>query len=415
MKFGINTIDNINPEGKVILCRLDLNSPLDDNKWPADIYRIERALPSLVELSDKGARLVVMTHQGGDLEYHNYSTTVNHAAIISEKTGIAVKFIDDVCGPAARSAIRELKDGEILLLDNVRFMAEELTLFETKLNLSFEEQTKTVVVRKLAPLADYFMCDAFAAAHRSQPTLVGFPLLLPSVMGRLFEEEMAVLEKVLQSPVRPAVFLFGGTKVQDAFIIMSRVLADGVADKVLTSGLVANIMLIARGIDIGETSYSFLVKNKLLEYIEQSREILETYHDKIMLPLDVATTEQGREEIETDKLPTSGLIVDLGQKTVKKYCSVIEHSKTVFINGPAGVFEKSESAYGTQTLWSTAAKANCFSVVGGGDSVTAVNSLGLLDSFSYVCTGGGAMVRYLSGEKLPVVSALQESARKYSI
>lgn len=165
----MHTLDDFTLKGKTILARFDMNSPLDPKtREPIDITRIEKSMPTLKELSEKGAKTVILIHQGSDIEYHNYSSTRHHAKIISQLLGKPVDYIDDVCGPTARDRMKALKNGQILMLENVRFMAEEMTLFETKLNLSPEEQAKTQVVQKLAPLADLYLCDAFAAAHRSQ-------------------------------------------------------------------------------------------------------------------------------------------------------------------------------------------------------------------------------------------------------
>ena len=226
MKYGINTLDDFAWGGKVVLCRVDINAPLDpETGGLRDITRLKGCAPTVRELADAGARVVLLAHQGGDLEYHNYASTEPHAAVMSELTGRDVGFIDDVCGPAARDAVGRLADGDVLLLDNVRFCGEELTLFERKLELSPADQAKTLVVRKLAPLADLYVCDAFAAAHRSQPTLVGFEQLLPSAMGRLFENEYANLARLREEPARPCVFILGGTKIQEAFPMMAAALA----------------------------------------------------------------------------------------------------------------------------------------------------------------------------------------------
>ena len=231
MKYGINTLDDFAWGGRTVLCRVDINAPLDrENGGLRDITRLKGCAPTVRELAEAGAKVVLLAHQGGDLEYHNYASTEPHAAVMGELTGREVGFIDDVCGPAAREAVGRLADGDVLLLDNVRFCGEELTLFERKLDLSPEDQAKTLVVRKLAPLADLYVCDAFAAAHRSQPTLVGFEQLLPSAMGRLFEREYENLARLREEPARPCVFLLGGTKIQEAFPMMAAALADGVVD-----------------------------------------------------------------------------------------------------------------------------------------------------------------------------------------
>jgi phosphoglycerate kinase len=292
-------------------------------------------------------------------------------------------------------------------------MSEEMTLFETKLNLSREEQSKAVTVQKLAPLGDLYVCDAFAAAHRSQPTLVGFEEVLPSAMGRLFEEEFCVISGVMEAPVHPCVFILGGAKVQDAFMMMSTVLAGGVADQVLTGGLVANIILMAKGIDIGTNSTDFIYANNLGEYIVTAKSILEKHGDKIVLPVDFAYVNAERKEILVDELPVDEMLVDIGRKTVEKYVDIIKKAKTIFVNGPMGIFEKPETEYGTRTIWNAVAVADGYSVVGGGDSVAAANKFGVADQMSYICTGGGALIRFLTGEELLVVSALRHAAQKF--
>ena len=414
MKYGINTLDDFDFKSKTVLCRLDLNSPYGrQENILKDITRIRAAVPTIAELSEAGAKLTLLTHQGSDLEYGNYVSTKLHSIAISEIIGKKVIFIDDVCGPAARDAIKKLRSGQILLLDNVRYMAQEMTLFETKLKLTPEEQARTVVVRKLAPLADIYVCDAFAAAHRSQPTLVGFEELLPSAMGRLFEKEYGILSKIMTSPDKPSIFLLGGAKIEDAFTMMPTVLEKGIADKILVSGLLSEVFMLSLSINIGASSKELIYKKKLDAYIDKAEGILKSYKGKIALPVDYAYLDGSRIEIDVSSLPVDNLIADIGTKTIAMYKDEISVAKTVFINGPAGIFEKPGSELGTKEIWSHIAKTNNFSVVGGGDSIAAVNKYGLADGFSYICTGGGAMVRFLSGEELPVVKALKKSAKKY--
>ena len=414
MKYGINTLDDFDFKSKAVLARLDLNSPYDrDSNRLKDITRIKAALPTIIELSETGARLVLMSHQGGDLEYHNYISNCLHAGVLSDLLGKKVMFIEDVCGPAAREAIRKLSSGQILLLDNVRYMAEEMTLFEEKLKLNPEEQTETIVVKKLAPLAQFYICDAFAAAHRSQPTLVGFEELLPSAMGRLFEKEYEVLSEIMTSSRHPAVFLLGGAKIEDAFNMMPRVLEEGIADRILTAGLLAQLFMMAENIDIGEPSREVIYAKKLDRYLNNAREIFSKYKDKITIPVDVAYSDNSRIEIDRSSLPSEVAITDIGSKTISLYKEEILKAETVFTNGPAGVFERPDSEMGTRELLSFIAKTDNFSVIGGGDSISAANRYGLKEDFSYVCTGGGAMVRFLSGEELPVVTALKKSAKKF--
>jgi len=415
VKYGIHTLDDFDWRGKLVLCRVDINAPLDpETGGLRDVTRLKGCAPTVRELAEAGAKVVLLAHQGGDLEYHNYASTEPHAAVMSQLTGREVGFIDDVCGPAARAAIGRLADGDVLLLDNVRFCAEELTLFERKLELSPADQAKTLVVRKLAPLADLYVCDAFAAAHRSQPTLVGFEELLPSAMGRLFEREYENLARLREEPARPCVFLLGGAKIQEAFPMMAAALADGVVDQVLTAGLVANVMLAASGVDIGAASMEFIRASQLERFVEESKAILAEHGDKVVLPPDLAVVRGGaRVEVAAAELPVAERIVDLGRAAAGEYAARIAAAGTVFANGPAGVFEQAETEYGTRTLWEAMASSAAFSALGGGDSVAAMNRFGLGGRFDYVCTAGGAMVQFLSGKPMPVVEALKASAARF--
>ena len=411
----MHTLDDFNLKGKTVLARFDMNSPLDPNtREPIDITRIEKSIPTLKELSEKGAKTVILIHQGSDIEYHNYASTRPHAKIISQLLGKPVDYIDDVCGPAARDKMKTLKNGQILMLENVRFIAEEMTLFETKLNLSPEEQAKTQVVQKLAPLADLYICDAFAAAHRCQPTLVGMEEVLPSAMGRLFEKEITSLNQLLQNPKKPCIFILGGAKIQDAFLMIDSILNTNVADLVLATGLVAQVMLLAKGIPLGKPSEDLIKKKNLESYINQSKAILKTFVKQIKLPIDFTYSLSGeRKEVKVSSLPINYTLMDLGKNTISEYKSIIKDAKTVFFNGPAGVFEKEETALGTESILTAISKSSAFSALGGGDSIAAVNKYNLAKNISYISTGGGALVRFLSGEELPVIKALRKSARKF--
>ena len=412
MRFGIRTLDELHVSGKTVLCRVDINQPVDRAAGTLkSINRIRACVPTVRELSDKGAKVVLMAHQGSDIEYKNYYTTKPHAAVLSELLGREVKWIDDVCGPAAREAIRNLKDGEILLLDNVRFVAEEQTLFEQKLRLTHEQQAKTLLVEKLAPLADCYVCDAFAAAHRDQPSLCGFEQVLPSAMGRLFEAEYCTVSQVMEEPVRPCVFVLGGAKISDAFLMMQTVLSRGIADHIVTGGLVGNIFLTALGQQIGQGSVDFIMKSNYGEYIDRAKELYEQYGDKIVLPKDLGWVENGeRKEALLGEVPADIGAIDIGHETVKLYQELILNAGTVFVNGPMGVFEQPESEYGTRAIWEAIANTKGHSVLGGGDSITATEKFDLTEKMGYICTGGGALIRFLSGEELPVVRALRHGA-----
>jgi len=411
---GMHTLDDFNLKGKTLLARFDMNSPLDPKtREPLDITRIKESIPTLKELAEKEAKTVILIHQGSDIEYHNYASTKPHSRIISQLLGKPVEYIDDVCGPAARDKIKALKNGQILMLENVRFMAEEMTLFETKLNLTPEEQAKTIVVRKLAPLADLYICDAFAATHRSQPTLVGMEEVLSSSMGRLLEKEISALNQLLQNPEKPCIFILGGAKIQDAFLMMDSILKNNIADLVLATGLVAQVILLAKGISLGKPSEDLIKKKNLEEYIEKAKGILNKFEDRIELPVDLAYLSRERKEIKVSNLPIDYTLMDIGSNTIAKYEQIVKDAKTIFFNGPAGVFEKEGTALGTKSILFAIAESNAFSVLGGGDSIAAVNKYNLANDISYISTGGGALVRFLSGEELPVIKALKKSAKKF--
>ena len=413
MRFGINTLDDVQVKGKTTLVRIDINQPIDREKnILKDITRVRACVPTIRELSDKGAKVVLLAHQGSDIEYKNFYTTEPHSKVLAELLGREVKFIDDVCGPAARAAIQALRDGEILLLDNVRFVSEEQTLFECHLKLTHEQQAQTLLVRKLAPLADLYVCDAFAAAHRDQPSLCGFEQVLPSAMGRLFEEEFCVISGIMEKPVRPCIFILGGAKIADAFLMMSTVLKSKAADYIITGGLVAHIMLWAKGVEIGEASRSFIHNQGYDDFISVAKGILEDYHDKIALPADLAYVDgETRFDVGIEDLPDDKLLVDIGKETARRYQQLICNAKTVFVNGPMGVFEKAPSEFGTKTIWEALGDTNAYTVIGGGDSITAANKYNVRDKINYICTGGGALIRFLTGEELPVVKALRHGSK----
>lgn len=415
MKFGIHTLDAFSVRGKTVLCRVDINQPVDREKRKLkSTARIEACVPTIRELSQRGARLVLLAHQGSDIEYKNFYTLRPHAAVLERLLERPVDFIDDVTGPAARAKICALRDGDILLLDNVRFCSEEQTLFELKLRLSHEQQAQTEVVRKLAPLADLYVCDAFAAAHRDQPSLCGFEQVLPSAMGRLFEKEYCVVSALMSNPARPCFFVLGGAKIADAFQMMETVLKNDTADRILAGGVVGNILLAARGDKIGAGSMEYIHKSNYDEFIGKGRNLLARYPERILLPTDLGYLEDGqRREAKIGAVPPHICAMDIGPETAAAYARHILKAKTVFVNGPMGVFENEETELGTKMVWDALGATQAYTVIGGGDSITATAKYGQTERVDYICTGGGALIRFLSGEELPVVRALREGAKKF--
>jgi len=409
------TLDDFNYRGKTVLLRVDINSPIDpETKKITNENRIVQSLPTIKELASNGAKLVIIAHQGDTLDYQNLISLREHAEKLSQKLGQEVQFIDDVAGPAARERIKTLKQGEILLLDNLRFLTEEVSTFEDAVKLTPEEMVHTYLVRNLAPLVEYYVNDAFAAAHRNSPSMVAFQELLPSAAGRLYDNEVTALTRVLENPKRPCVFLLGGAKLSDAFSMMGKVLSEGAADYVLTAGVTGQIMQLALGEKLGSPSERFITDRGLEKFVEPARDYLKNYPDKLLLPSDFGIDDGGRRsEVNIDELPTEKLIIDIGAKTVEAYGKILRKAGTIFVNGPAGVYEQEIGAYGTRQLWKRIGEARGYSVIGGGDTVASATRLGDLSKIDHVCTGGGALIRFLSGKKLPLVDAMEKARQRW--
>jgi len=411
----IRPIDAFALRGKTVIFRPDINSPIDlATKKITNTNRIEKTVPTLAKLLDGGARVALIAHQGDTLDYGNLIPLAEHAEILSALMGRKIAYIDDVCGPAAQAAVKALKDGEALILGNLRYLTEEVSGFEKEVKLKPAEMLDTFLVRSLAPLADLYVNDAFAAAHRNAPSMVAFQELLPSAGGIQLMEEYTALKSVMDSPKRPCIFVLGGAKISDAFSMMRKVLEDGAADRILTAGVTGLVMLLARGIKVGNATEKFLADRDLLAFLPEARELLERWPDTYLLPIDLAFEKNGeRSEMDVAGLSesTSGslLFPDVGHKTIALFKDTIASAKSVFVNGPAGVYEDPRWADGTRELWNAIADAPGYTVVGGGDTISAATKFTDLAKYSYVCTGGGAMVRFLAGKKLPLIEAMEKS------
>ncbi len=408
------SMDELDVNGKKVLLRLDINSPVDrETKRIVNTNRIDQSLPTIASLLERGARLAIIAHQGDTLDYQNLISLEEHARILSEKLHHPVEYLDDVCGLQAQSRIRSLTEGKVLLLGNLRYLCEEISTFEDVVKLSPREMISTWLVRSLAPLFDLYVNDAFSAAHRSCPSMVAFQELLPSAAGPLFFREVSALTRVMNNPDRPAVFLLGGAKISDAFGMMEKVLKEGMADIILTAGLTGQVFRIAQGHDLGDGTNNFLADRSLLGFVSQAEKYLKEYPDRILMPLDFAfRRDSQRVEALLEKLPENELYMDLGSKTIGLYEKEIRNAGTVFVNGPAGVFEDPLFEEGTKGLWRALAEAPGFTVIGGGDSVSAAQRFTDTRKISYICTAGGAMVRFLSGRKLPLIEAMEKASQR---
>lgn len=407
----IKSMREFNYKDKTVLLRLDINSPIDpDTKKIVSENRIKKSIPTLNYLIEQGAKIAIIAHQGDTLDYHNLMSMKEHAEKLTEKLGREVRYIDDVCGPAAQEAVKSLKPGELILLGNLRYLSEEISTFEDAVKLEPKEMLNTYLVRSLAPIVDCYINDAFAAAHRNAPSMVAFQEMLPSAAGDLMFNEISALTKVMETPEKPSVFVLGGLKISDAFGMMKQVLENGSADKILCSGITGHIMLMAKGYDLGKINEKFIKDRKLDVFIKPAKEYLENYEEKIVYPMDLAYEENGsRREINIKDLPSDKSFMDIGHKTIEIFEEELSKAGTIFVNGPAGVYENKMFEDGTKAIWNAIAEAKGYSVIGGGDTVSAAQRFIDTSKINYVCTAGGAMVRFLSGVKLPLIEAMKNA------
>jgi phosphoglycerate kinase len=402
------TIDDFELKNKTVLVRVDFNSPLDpETKQIINDKRIRaHAEATISELVKKGAKTVILAHQGRPGE-PDFIPLNQHAELLGKALNMTVKYVDDVLGEAAQNAIKALKSGEVLVLGNVRVLPYEQNKGTP------EEHSKTEFVKNLTPLADVFVNDAFAAAHRAHASMVGFTAVLPSAAGRIMERELKALGKVLESPEKPSVFVIGGAKGDDSLDISKYVLKNEIADYVLTGGVIGHIFLVAKGVDMGKGNMDFLEKKDLMDLVPGIKELMNQYPGAIIVPVDLAMdVNQKRKEIAVGELPTNYPIFDIGTKTAKKFADIIRKSKTIVVSGPVGVFENPEFKKGSQIVLEATADSEGFSLVGGGHTVAAVEKLGLADKMSYVSTAGGALIEFLMGKQLPGVVALEKAAAR---
>ena len=407
--LNIKTLDDIEVEEKRVLVRVDFNSPVDPvTKRITDDTRIRaHAETTLKELSEKGAKVIVMAHQGrkGDPDFISLKP---HAEILRKTLGprFPVKFVDDIFGEKARKEVSNLSRGEIILLENVRMWDGETR------KASAEEHAKSEMVKSLAPLIDVFIVDAFAAAHRSHASLVGFaPVVKEVAAGRVMERELRALIKVIEAPERPCVYILGGAKAEDSADIVETVLSKNKGDYILTGGLVANLFLKTRGYELGEVNDNLLEKKGFTKLIPRINKLLEKYGSKIVLPDDLAIDDGGRKEIRVSELPIEKPIKDIGSLTVRRYSELIEQARTVVMNGPMGVFEERGFEEATRKVFEAIASSRAFSLIGGGHTIAAASKLGYLDKFSHVSTGGGALIEYIVKGTLPVIEVLKKYSR----
>jgi phosphoglycerate kinase len=405
------TLDDFNVKNKVVLVRVDFNSEIDPEtkKVTSDVRIRAHAETTIKELAEKGAKVVILAHQGRKGEA-DFIPLKQHAEILGKILKCPVKYVDDIYGEKAQNAIKSLQSGEILVLGNVRGFDGE-----TKKGTP-EEHAKTPLVQNLAPLADLFVNDAFAAAHRAHASMVGFTAVLPSAAGRIMERELKSLSRALETPEKPCVYVMGGAKADDSLEISKYVLGNDVADYVVVGGVTSQLFLAAKGVDLGKKTMDFLVKKELTGLIPGIKALMQKYPEGVVVPVDVALDVDGkRKEIRVDELPTEYSIFDIGAKTVENYAGIISKAKSIVVSGPMGVYENPQFNYGTKKVFEAIADSNAFSLAGGGNTIAAIQEYGLTEKISYISTAGGALIEFLMGKKLPGVVALENAVKTKQI
>ena len=409
---SVLTLADAGLAGKRVLLRVDVNSPLDPmTKDFLDDSRLRGILPTLRRLAS--ARVIILAHQSrpGKVDFTNMYA---HSDLLGRLLGRPITFVPDVCGELAQDSIRNMRQGDMLFLDNVRGHEDEMGMKKA----DFSELHESEIVQNLAPLVDAYVCDAFAAAHRNSPTLSGFGKALPCFAGELMAKEVKALKMAVESPPKPYTAVLGGVKCDDSLDIANNLCERGVADTIVPVGAVGNLMLWADGKDIGEGNKAFLRKelgDAFDSTWDLANSLLNNHREQLLLPIDVAAEIDGkRVDLAVEQLPPAGPLFDIGLQTCMQIRKHIVNAGCVLWNGPAGLFENDPFAFGTIEILNQCCESNGFVIIGGGHTSTLVNERKVGHLVGHNSTGGGACLTMLAGRRMPVIEALEESASHFS-
>jgi phosphoglycerate kinase len=397
MPIKMLTLEDLDLEGKRVFLRVDINTPIHPETGELmERERLEEAALTIRDLPS--SKVIVASHQGR-VGRADYTTLEVHAKVLEEIVGRQVKYVPDVFGPAALSQIDSLPDGGVLVLDNLRFTAEENQEYKPA------EAETTFLVRRIAGHIDACVLDAFSTAHRSSPSIVGFAGLVPTCAGRTVGRELRMLDRIVSLEKGPYVTVLGGAKVSDRLEAIDALIANRRADKVLLSGVVGLVFLRAAG----KIKWELGVEGEQKQVLK-ARQLLDDNAARFAMPVDLAVKANGaRKEVDVDQLEAKAQVLDIGRKTVELYSKNIKGAGTVFMSGPPGAFEYDEFNYGTQGLLKAMAGSLGTTIISGGHLSTALKRYGVHGEIDHVSTAGGALVQYLAGKRLPLIDALERS------
>ena len=390
------TIDDVNVQGKKVLVREDFNVPVDAGKNITDDKRIVAALPTVNLLLSRGAKVILCSHFGRPKGKADPDFSLAPVARHLEKVlpGVRVAFASDCVGESAKAAVDAMKEGEVVLLENVRFHKEET-------------DNDPEFAKKLASLADIFVLDAFGTSHRAHASTVGVAAYIPAVAGLLMQKELEVMGDAVENPVRPFVAILGGAKVSDKIGVIKNLLNK--CDCLVIGGGMANTFIKAAGNEVGES----LVDGESLDLANELVKEAKERGVKMLLPVDVVVADAfapdaNYKTVAIDTIPEGWMALDIGEKTAAIYAEEVKKAKTVVWNGPMGVFEMEAFAKGTRAVAQACAECDGTTIIGGGDSASAIKKLGFADKVTYISTGGGASLEFLEGKELPGVAAIND-------
>lgn len=389
------TIEDIDVQGKRVFVRVDFNVPMDEHKQITDDTRVRAAVPTIKYLMEKGAKVILASHLGRPKGQVNEKYSLAPvAAHLSKLLNKQVVMATDCIGAAVQSTVAQLQAGDVVLLENVRFYAEE-------------EKNVESFAKELASLADIYVNDAFGTAHRAHASTAGIAKFLPAVAGYLMQKEIEFMGKALQNPDRPFVAIIGGAKVSDKIGVIENLLTK--VDTLIIGGGMANTFMKANGLNVGKS----LVEEEKLELAQNLISLAETQGVNLLLPVDVVAAaafaaDAEHKNISVADIPAEWMALDIGVETAKMYAEAISEAKTVIWNGPMGVTEMEPYAQGTMAVAKALASIQATTIVGGGDSVAALEKTGLSAKMTHISTGGGASLEFLEGKELPGVVALND-------